>query len=344
MKKWVKWAGVIFVVFLMIAAWQAWNYYHRIFSPAAVVKEESALLYIPTGASFTDVCDSLIRYQWVSDISSFTWLARQKDYTDRIRPGRYRIHHGMSLNALINKLRSGDQEPVRLIIRPFRNLKDLSGFLSSQLEPNTEDFLLALTSDSLLTTIGLRKNQAMLSVIPNTYEVWWTISATGFAKRMADEYERFWNEDRRTKASQAGLSPAQVGVLASIVQEETNKRDEMSKIAGVYLNRLKIGMLLQADPTVKYAHNDPAIKRILFRHLEIDSPYNTYRYAGLPPGPISMPEIFVIDAVLKAEKHAYYFFCARADLSGYHAFARTGAEHARNARAYQQALNRQGIY
>ncbi len=343
MSKWMIRLGVPLLVGLLGAAWIAWRMYVKVFGPAVHVPTGQTWLYIPTGAGLTQVCDSLMYNGWLADTSQFAWVARRMDYAGRVKPGRYQISDGMSLRELTGLLRSGAQDPVRLVVKPFRTMPELIAFLDQQLEPDANSLTQALRDPEVLKKAGLTEEQSLLLVIPNTYEVWWNTSASGFAERMVVEYERFWTEEKRLKAADLGLTPMQVGILASIVQEETNKRDEMSRIAGVYLNRLKIGMFLQADPTVKYAMGNPAIRRILFTHLETESPYNTYRYGGLPPGPIAMPETFVLNAVLNAEDHNYLFFCARADLSGYHAFSRTGAEHARYARAYQQALNRQGI-
>lgn len=318
--------------------------YQRIMAPAVILPENHVVYYVDDGTSFDFLSKDLVEREYLKDSTAFRLLAERKGLTERVRPGRYLLRNRMSLNSLVNMFRGGLQEPLQLVLRPERKMEDVISFLGETLQADADEFRDALGNDSLLLSVGLNKETAELLLIPNTYEFWWTTSAEAFADRMAEEYQRFWNEERRAKAQKLNLSPAQVGILASIVQEETNKRDEMPTIAGVYINRLKRGMLLQADPTVKFAVGDPSIRRVLNKHLTINSPYNTYRYTGLPPGPIAMPEIHALDAVLNAEDHDYLFFCARADLSGYHAFARTNAEHARNANAYRRALNQRRIY
>ncbi|HRY97584.1 MAG TPA: endolytic transglycosylase MltG [Bacteroidales bacterium] len=335
---------IALLVLVAVALVLGYRLYQRVLAPGVFLRAGSVVYYIEDTVSYPALRQELLDSGWVRDVRVFDLLAERKGLKDVVRPGRYRLTDGMSLNELVNMLRSGRQEPVKLVLRPQRTLDDLIAFLDLQLQPGEEDFRQALRSDSLLGSLNLNSEQILLLPVPNTYEVWWTVTAPDFAQRMAREYQSFWNDERRRNAESIGLEPAEVGILASIVQQETNKREEMPTIAGVYLNRLRKGMLLQADPTVKFALGRPELRRILHRHLVIDSPYNTYRYPGLPPGPIIMPEPQVIDAVLQAEHHSYLFFCARADLSGYHAFARTDGEHARNARAYRRALNQRGIY
>ena len=338
----IFWIGLALVG--VLALWQVYRLYQRVAAPGIFLGKETAILYVETGTTFDELHLELLDSGWIKDKPMLQILAEKKGITENLRPGRYRLRNHMSLNAFVNMLRGGLQEPVQLVIRPERTFTEILPFLDRQLQPSKEELGEALRNDSLLALAGLNREQAVLMVIPNTYEVWWTVSAEGFAERMLNEYQDFWNGQRREKAEELGLTPAGVGILASIVQQETNKREEMSTIAGVYVNRLQRGMLLQADPTVKFAAGCPGLRRVLSRHLKIDSPYNTYKYQGLPPGPIVMPEPFVIDAVLDAEDHEYIFFCARADLSGYHAFARTNAEHSRNAREYRRALNKRRIY
>lgn len=335
---------VSLVVLVALAVWIGYRLYQRVLAPGVYLKTESEVLYIDDSMTYPLLRQNMLDSGWIRDVRVFDLLADRKGLKDALRPGRYRVNDGMSLNELINMLRSGRQEPVKLVVRPQRTLNELVAFLDAQLQPGEEAFRKALRNDSLLGSLDLTREQVLLLLVPNTYEVWWTVSAADFAQRMAREYKAFWNDERRSKAESIGLKPAEVGILASIVQQETNQRSEMSAIAGVYLNRLRRGMLLQADPTVKFALGRPELRRVLNTHLEVNSPYNTYRYPGLPPGPIIMPETFIMDAVLNAERHDYLFFCARADLSGYHAFARTGTEHARNAQAYRRALNKRGIY
>ncbi len=249
----------------------------------------------------------------------------------------------MSNNELINLLRSGKQEPVTLIIRGFRNYNYLAGYVSKKLEVDSVDIVNAFEDELLAKKYGFNVNTFITIVIPNTYQFFWNTSAEDFIDRMAKEYKKFWTTERLQKATSIGLTQSDVSILASIVQMETNKIDEMSLIAGVYINRLKKNMALQADPTVIFAHNDFTIKRVLNKHLEIDSPYNTYKYIGLPPGPICIPYPHSIDAVLNYSKHNFLYFCAKDDMSGYHVFARTLQEHLNNARKYQKKLNELNI-
>jgi UPF0755 protein len=249
----------------------------------------------------------------------------------------------MNNNEIINLLRSGRQSPVRLTFNNIKYKEHLAGRIGMQLEADSAELLKLLNSREALSKYDVTPDQALAFILPNTYEFLWNTSASEFLDRMYKEFNRFWTEERRKKAADLSLRPVEVGILASIVESETNKWDEMSRVAGVYINRLRKGMLLQADPTARYAANDPSIRRVLNRHLAIDSPFNTYIYAGLPPGPICMPSIRTIDKVLDYEQHDYIFFCAKEDFSGYHVFAKTNAQHEQNARRYRQALNARNI-
>jgi UPF0755 protein len=235
----------------------------------------------------------------------------------------------------------GRQEPVRFVINKFRTKEDFSRFAGRQLECDSADVIKFLRSPDSLSTLGLDTSDAMTSVIPNTYSIYWNTTAGGLLRRLHQERTRFWTAERKEKAKQAGLTETQVYVLASIIEEETNKHDEKPDMASVYINRFRKGMPLGADPTVKFALRDFSIKRILFSHIEASaaSPYNTYKNRGIPPGPICTPSVKSIDAVLNASTTEYLFFCARSDFSGYHAFAKNEQEHLRNARAYQHALD-----
>lgn len=341
MKRVLLLAGLIGFAALI---WLGFYGFHRLSGRAVHLMEGDLVLYVDTATTLREVRDVLVLQANLKDTLAFDLLAARAALAQGLIPGRYLIRDGMSIRQLVNMFRAGLQKPLDLVIRPARNLDELCLFLGERLQPSPEAFLDALLNDGLLKDLELSEEQVLLMIIPNTYEVWWTTSAHSFAQRMANEYQRFWNEARRSKAAEKGLSPVEVGILASIVQEETNRRDEMARIAGVYLNRLKRGMLLQADPTVKFAAGNPGLRRILFKHLALDSPYNTYIYKGLPPGPLNMPETFVIEAVLDAENHTYLFFCASPDLNGTHLFARTNAEHSRNANAYRRALNERRIF
>lgn len=261
----------------------------------------------------------------------------------KVKAGHYTFKEGTSLNAVINTLRSGKQSPIKLTFNNTRTMADFAGKIAKQIEADSLTLLNFLQNDSVAKSYGFDKANFIGMFLPNTYEFYYTTTPKVFADRMHKEYNRFWSKSRQQKAKQLGYTPQEVSTLAAIVDEETNKNDEKARIAGVYLNRLKRGIPLQADPTLKYAAGDFTLKRILNIHKETDSPYNTYKYAGLPPSPIRQPSITAIDAVLNAEKHDYLYFCAKADFSGYHTFAKTLAQHNRNARLYHKELNRRGI-
>ncbi len=249
----------------------------------------------------------------------------------------------MSNNELINMLRSGLQEPVNVVINIARTSDELAGKIAEQIEAPEEDLLNLMNDDQYLKPYGFDKQTVLGMFIPNTYEFWWNTNAESFFKRMYHEYDKFWNRERMGRAREMNFTRNQVITLASIVINETNKDDEYRRIAGVYINRLNQGIRLQADPTVKYALGDFERQRILKTDTYIRSPYNTYMHDGLPPGPIALPGINAIDAVLQYEKNDYLYFCAKEDFSGYHNFARTLAQHNKNARSYQKALNRRKI-
>ncbi len=296
-------------------------------------------IHISTGSDYQAVLQVLEEEGILKNSRSFDWLAKRKKYDQRVLPGRYLLDAGMGNNAIINLLRSGRQDPVKITFNNIRTREQLAGVLSRFIEADSISIMQTLNNREKMNKLGLQPENSALLFIPNTYEFFWNTSADQLIERMHREYTRFWTNERLEKAGRAGLTPIQAGILASIVQRETSKKDEMSRIAGVYINRLRIGMPLQADPTVIYAIGDFSITRLLHRHLAIDSPYNTYKYRGLPPGPISLPEPGVIDRVLDFEKHNYLFFCAKEDFSGYHAFAATYSDHLQNARRYQRALD-----
>ncbi len=306
--------------------------------------QEKFYLYIPTGSDYEDVKKILHKTGIVSGMGTFHRLAEKKNYPNRVMPGRYLIHDGMCNNSLINLLRSGDQHPVMLTFTNIRTREQLASTIAGQLEVDSLSILDMLKDRELISGTGLDSLTAELLFIPNTYEVYWNTSAEQLLSRMQREYNTFWNKQRMKHAAEINLSPKEVGILASIVQSETSKQDEMARIAGVYMNRLDKNIPLQADPTIIFALEDFSIRRVLNHHLTIDSPYNTYIYAGLPPGPINLPEPRVIDAVLNHEKHDYLYFSAKPDFSGYHAFAKTYAEHLANAQRYRQALNEMNVY
>lgn len=300
-------------------------------------------LIIPRGATFETVMDTLKKNRVVHDEVSFRFLARLMKYNENVKFGRYVIKKEMGNYDAIRKLRAGAQDPMNITFNNIRLKDDLIQRLGSKFEFGPRKLGELLNDPETCRQYGFDTTTVVCMFIPNTYEFFWTVAPDKFLDRMGEEYKKFWTPDRQAKARQLDLSQTQVQVLASIVQGETQKADEKPRVAGVYLNRLQKGMLLEADPTLVFAHRDFTIRRVLNRHKAIDSPYNTYRYRGLPPGPINLPSASSIDAVLNAEKHEYLYFVAKADFSGYHTFARTYAEHLANARIYQQELTKRKI-
>ncbi|MFN3557605.1 MAG: endolytic transglycosylase MltG [Bacteroidales bacterium] len=341
---WLKVIVSIAVILIISGGVAAYRLYHAIYQPNVFLGERKTQhIYIPTGSTFRDVKGLLYENGMIINTNTFEWLAEKKNYKNNVRPGRYLIRKDMGNNELINLLRSGNQDPVRLTFNNIRLKEQLAGVVARQIEADSLSILRLLNDAEYLKRFDLTPETSKLLFIPNTYEVFWNTSAEQLLERMAREYNAFWNDTRLQKARSINLTPAQVGTLASIVQQETSKRDEYARVAGVYINRLNRNMPLQADPTVIFAVGDFGIRRVLNRHLETDSPYNTYKYAGLPPGPIALPDPRVIDGVLNFETHEYLFFCAREDFSGYHAFARTYSQHRANAQRYQNALNQRRI-
>lgn len=297
------------------------------------------VVFVPTGGGFGGLMDSLEQQKLLKNPAAFRRIASWRKLEQKLKPGRYEVKKGMTYAAVINRFKSGAQSPVRLTFNNIRTPELLADAVSARLETDSAGLLAALQSDSVAASYGYTPATFLGMFLPDTYEFYWNTSVEDFLARMKRESDRFW-EKRADRLATTGLTREQAMTLASIVYEETKRQDEMARVAGVYMNRLGVGMPLQADPTVKFALGDFSIRRVLFKHLEVDSPYNTYKNAGLPPGLICMPSIAAIDAVLNAEKHNYLYFCAKDDLSGYHNFAVTLAEHNRNAQAYAAALNR----
>ena len=333
--------GVAAALAIAIGGTIAYKYYKSFFAPS--VTADAEYLYIYTHWDFEDVMTSIGELHAVTDTGAFRWAATKMGYPGRVKPGKYKLEAGMNNRTLINKLGGGFQEPVKLHFENVRLKENLASVLAKQLEPDSIAFVDLLNDDSLAARFGFDSENFLSMFVPNTYELYWNTSIEQFAERMHNEYEKFWTDERRQKAKAVNLNPQEVAVLASIVKGEALHTDEMPTIAGLYLNRLRKGMLLQADPTVIFANNDFTIRRVLYRHLRTDSPYNTYLYRGLPPGPIMMPSIAAIDAVLNYKQHDYIYMCAKDDFSGYHNFAVTQAEHNINARKFQQALNERNI-
>jgi len=334
---------LVFFAALLIGGIIAYLFYQRIYAINSELTETQSL-YIATGSDYNTVLNQLTKEGIIKNKNTFDWVAKKMNLPNKIKAGHYLIKPGLDNRALANHLRSGNQEPVKLVFNVERSIADMAGTVAPQIEADSLSILSHIMDSTFMHKHNLDSNSVMTAFIPNTYEFYWNTSAEKFADKMLKANKQFWNESRMAKANDLDLSPKEVITIASIVQQESNKQDEMPDIAGVYLNRVKKGWKLQADPTVKFAMGDFKLRRILNKHLKYDNPYNTYMYEGIPPGPICMPEPTTIDAVLNASKHDYMYFCAKDDFSGYHALAKTLKEHNRNARNYQKALNRKKIF
>jgi UPF0755 protein len=321
--------------------------YSVIFSPNTSFESETQSVFISTGSELQQVVDQL--HPFLEDTDDFITVAQKKGYSLNVKPGHFVLQKGMNNNEIINTLRSTNV-PVQVSFNNQHRLEDLAGRVASQIEADSLEILEAITSKEFLDSKSVSLSESLKFYIPNTYEFYWNTSGVEFRDRMLRYHDEFWNKQRLTKASKINLSPTQVMSLAAIVQKETAMVEERPKVAGVYLNRLKRGIKLQADPTVIFAIQqknkdfDTPIKRVLYKDLELDSPYNTYKYAGVPPGLIAMPDVSSIDAVLNAQSHEYLYFAANPEEPGYHTFAKTLSQHNRNARVYQNWVNKQKIY
>ena len=327
---------------LIVSAAVTYAAYDTVMSPVVKCAETLSLQVLPCDNT-QRVGEKLAATGCIKTMRAFAPLMRHYKYDQRVKPGNYTIRPGDSMRDICLRLLSGNQTPVKLVIPSVRTLDRLAGAVGRQLMTDSASVMALLTDKAYIDSLDYTSATLPSLFIPNTYEVYWTMTPEQFVARMMKENRRYWNDARRAKAKAQGLTPCEVMTLASIVDEETAKDDEKPLVARLYLNRLKRGMLLQADPTVKYALGDFELRRILYAHLQTDSPYNTYKYSGLPPGPIRIPSMAAIEAVLNPAKHSYIYMCAKEDFSGYHNFATTLAQHKANARRYQQALNRLGI-
>jgi len=335
---------LIFGILFISALYVAYGYYTKVKNPNTI---KNGVIYIKTNASFKDLETAI--HPFLKNQKSFKWVAKKKKFT-KPRAGKYRIKKGISNNELVNMLRSGRQIPVKLSFNNQHSLEKLAGRISQQIEADSISLLKAFTNTDFLNKNKFTKAQVLGMFIPNSYEFKWNTSATQFRDKMLTEYHRFWNKNRLAKAKKLNLTPIQVTSLASIVHKETAKPSERPIVAGLYLNRLRDKWPLESDPTVIYAMNkkygkDLKIRRLLFKYIEEtkDSPYNTYKHAGLPPSLIAMPDISAIDAVLNAKNHDYFFMCASVTKIGYHEFAKTLAQHNRNRAKYIKKKNKQGV-
>jgi UPF0755 protein len=327
---------------LLLAAASAllamWVYYRV--CGATFVVEQPVAVFVDNRKDFARLVSQLEEEAGLTDPDLFCFLAQWMRYPKNMKTGRYEILPGTSYRDVIRMLRSGRQTPVRLTFHNLRRKADLANRIGEEMLFSPADLLRCLNDSLTAAAYGMDTTTILTLFIPNTYEIYWNTPVDRFMDRMKKEYDRFWNADRRAKAQALGLSRQEVAILASIVEEETSARGEYATVAGLYVNRLRKGMLLQADPAVKFAVGDPGLRRILNVHLGIDSPYNTYRYGGLPPGQIRIPSIPAIDSVLNYGRHSYLYMCAKEDFSGTHRFATTLAEHNRNAQRYRRALDR----
>lgn len=337
MKRKIIVIAIVTVAFVGILG--AWGY-QMFYGPAVEERVTVVLRDEESYAEMTEKVKRSIAYDW-----AFDFYARYLGLDGGIEPGAYTFEEGMNVIEAVRTLKFGSDNSVCLTINNARTPEILAGKIARQIEADSVAVVAALRDEALIEEMGFDSAEAMFSIfLPNSYDVYADISPEALVRRMKQESDKYWSDAERQKLlARVELTPFEVMTLASIVHEETNARDEMARVAGVYINRLRIGMPLQADPTLKYAAGDFAIKRVLDRHKEIESPYNTYMYAGLPPTPIAMPDMAAVEGVLNYEDHDYLYFCARPEMDGRHNFAKTLAEHNRNADAYHRALNRMKI-
>jgi UPF0755 protein len=340
-KKWLKYIVLLLTFVIVICLCLIYNLF---FGLNVRTKGYKATIYIPEEASYEQAMDSVEANLIIRNKKLLEWLAEKKKYHKLVKPGRYVIDRPLNYNELINILRGGKQTPVKITINNIRTLNELAGRIGGQIEADSAEIIRFFSDPENYSKDGFIPEDVISVFIPDTYEFYWNTGAGKLYNRMLREYRKFWSRERLQKSKEIGLTPVEISTLASIVDEEALKPEEKPRIAGVYLNRLKRGIPLQADPTIKFAINNFKVNRILFKHLETDSPYNTYKHPGLPPGPIGCPSIDGIDAVLNAEKHDYIYFAAKSDFSGYHNFSRTLSEHNRYANQYQRELNKRRIY
>jgi len=326
----------LFILFLigLVITYVAWN----IFGPT-IHNPDKSFLYIKTGSNYQNVKNTLIKNKMISNTFWFDRIARYADYPKKVKAGKYKIESGMSVYHLVKMLGTGRQVPVNLVITKMRTKEDLAKKIADNFEVDSATVINFLNNEDSVDQFDVDTNTVMTDVIPNTYRYTWNTSMKNIFKKLYIEERKFWNDERKEKAERLQLTPKQVYILASIVEEETNKQEDKGKIASVYINRMKKGMKLSADPTVKFALKDFGLKRIYHKHLAVESPYNTYQITGLPPGPICTPSIKTIDAVLNSPETDYLFFVARSDFSGYSDFASSYQQHEAYAKAYQQALD-----
>lgn len=332
---------VILALIMALGLTAAWFAYQAFMAPSIASDED--YFYVHSGEDYASVLKRIEDEGIVKNPELFAYAAKLMELPANIKPGRYKLSKDLNNRRFIGNMRGGYQDAVSFRFQNLRLKTDFAGLLGRNFEADSATFLGLLNNPQVAEDYGFNSDNFFSMFIPNTYEIYWNTQPKEIIDRFSKEYDKFWNEDRKAKAAALNLSPKEVSVLASIVKGEALHVDEMPEIAGLYLNRLQKGMLLQADPTVIFANNDFTIRRVLNRHLTIDNPYNTYRFKGLPPGPIMMPSIASIDAVLNYKKHDYIYMCAKDDFSGYHNFAKNVADHQINARKFQKALDERNI-
>jgi UPF0755 protein len=335
--------GIVFALLIVVGI-MGYLIYEKIYTPNFLLgKKSSEYLFIPTGSTFEDVVSIMDKNEFLNDEKSFRWTAHQMKYEKNVKPGKYLLKKNMSNKDVISLLRSGRQTPVNVIFNNIRTKEQLAEKIGEQIEAPAQSILNLLNDADYTKKLGFTPDNILAMFIPNTYELYWNTSADKFIRKMKKENDLFWTPTRLAKSKKIELTPIQISVIASIVQLESNKEDEKPVIAGVYINRFKKDWKLEADPTLVYALGDFTVNRVLNAYKEIDSPYNTYMYKGIPPGPICLPTISSLNAVLNYTNHTYMYFCAKEDFSGYHSFASTYEKHLENARRFQKALDRKGI-
>ena len=336
---------LLLIILLLGTAAAAYLYYSLMVKPAVPDTGGPIVVEIPRGSDFAAVVDTLRAKGVAPDQTLFQQLAARMAYVrDPMRSGRFELEPGWSYVQLIRHLRAGRQQAVDVVLTTEREPMNVAAKAARFLEADSLDFVRLFQNEAFLDSIGYTPATLQSLFIPNTYRMYWNTTPRGFVERMLSEHEKFWSQDdRAAKAERLGLTPAEVYTLASIIEKETQRNEEKPRMAGVYLNRIERGMPLQADPTAVFATRDFGVKRVLNYHTQFDSPYNTYVYAGLPPGPIAMASISSIDAVLNREQHDYLYFCARGDGSGFHNFAETLAGHSRNIAIYVENLKKRGL-
>lgn len=332
---------------VLVATIFGYRKYQEIFGISVPKAISETTINIPTNSDFEEVVDILQERGLIAHEEAFRWVANRMKYPKNpMRSGKFKIQPGWSNYDLVQHLRGGKQETVKLVFNSAWTVKNVAAKVAQFIEPDSSDLVSLFNNEKFIRDLGYTPSTLMSLFIPNTYDFFWNTTPVKFMERMKKEHDTFWEKKNRVaKAKKLGLTPNEVYVLASIVERETLKNDEKKRMAGVYYNRLKTkGWRLEADPTVKFAVGDFSLRRILNKHLQIDSPYNTYKNQGLPPGPISMASIASIDAVLNVEDHDYMFFCARGDGSGYHNFAKSLAQHNRNAAIYRSNMRKSGAW